>query len=262
METIDYAIFYYQNIGYKYIESPWIISPLVSNITKPCDRNDFYVGNDVLVASGEQSFLELIIRNEIDEGKYMTYTPCFRDESVDELHKLYFHKIELIKWSINKDKINDEELMNTINDAVNFYSKYIKVEILKTDIGYDIIDSKNKLELGSYGIRNYGDTYWIYGTGCAEPRLSHIISKNKNIGYHLINIPKSKIGTFDKILEEVIELKDAKLQGNKIMELVELSDLIGSIKYYVKQEYKMDLSDLIKMSETTERAFVNGERKN
>ena len=53
------------------------------------------------------------------------------------------------------------------------------LEIIKTDIGYDI--TINGEELGSYGIRKCEFLKWIYGTGCAEPRLSTLIKKYNGI---------------------------------------------------------------------------------
>lgn len=81
------------------------------------------------------------------------------------------------------------------------------------------------------------------------------------VGYHLTKIEKHPYGTAEKILEEVQELLDAKSQGCKIMELVELSDLIGAIEGYLKSSHKdVTLDDLIKMSSITKRAFENGKR--
>ena len=42
---------------------------------------------------------------------------------------------------------------------------------------YDIVDLKNGIELGSYGIRQFKDYKWIFATGLAEPRFSKILSK-------------------------------------------------------------------------------------
>jgi len=38
----------------------------------------------------------------------------------------------------------------------------------------------NGVELGSYGIRECKFLKWIYGTGCAEPRLSQVIKDEQN----------------------------------------------------------------------------------
>lgn len=80
-------------------------------------------------------------------------------------------------------------------------------------------------------------------------------------GYHIKNIHKGTIGEISKIQEELDELLDAKEQGSKIMELVELSDLIGAIELYLeKYHFDIDIQDLIKMSNITKRAFKNGHR--
>ncbi len=82
-------------------------------------------------------------------------------------------------------------------------------------------------------------------------------------GYHLNQIPKAKFGSIEKIEEEFLELKDAVSQGAKIMALVELSDMLGAIKGYIKKEYgdKLTFEDLDKMAEITSRAFESGCRQ-
>ncbi len=80
-------------------------------------------------------------------------------------------------------------------------------------------------------------------------------------GYHINKIQKGLIGEISKIEEELNELKDAKEQGSSIMELVELSDLIGAIELYLeKYHVGTNLNDLIKMKDITRRAFENGRR--
>lgn len=82
------------------------------------------------------------------------------------------------------------------------------------------------------------------------------------IGYHIDNIMPGTYGEINKIEEEINELKDAKSQGCKIMELVELSDVIGAIDGYLRKYHPgILMSDLISMSNITRRAFLSGERK-
>lgn len=86
-------------------------------------------------------------------------------------------------------------------------------------------------------------------------------AKNKKIGYHLKNIKKGQIGEISKIKEEVEELEDAMKQNAKIMALVELSDLYGSIDLYLKKYFPgTTMKDLEIMSKITQRAFINGKR--
>lgn len=82
-------------------------------------------------------------------------------------------------------------------------------------------------------------------------------------GYHLREIKfKGKYGTIDKIKEELDELEEAIEQNNKILMLVELSDLYGSIKGFLEKEYtNLTMEDLKNMNIATERVFKNGIRK-
>lgn len=82
----------------------------------------------------------------------------------------------------------------------------------------------------------------------------------KKHGYHLTDIPKAKLGTIDKIKEEYDEFIDAHKQGCLIMELIELSDLVGAIDFYLKK-YNLGIEDVLKFSNITKRAFESGERK-
>lgn len=278
MQQIDYnilnnSIFYYKYIGYKYIETSWLVDPNISDLTKPVDRNNFIVCNKALVGSAEQSFMELIFNNKLEYGKYVTITPCFRDEKqIDDTHKMYFMKTELIVYD-NVDKL---KLMyqDVINNCKVYFDKYTITSIIKPakegdsldydeDYCHDIICSKTGIELGSYGIRTHKNYSWIYGTGCAEPRLSYAVHLGNNfkVGYHNSIIAKEKVGTFFKIIEEVEEAKDAILSGNTVMELVELSDLYGAIELYLKEKYPdVTMNHLKIMSNVTQRAFENGRR--
>lgn len=78
-------------------------------------------------------------------------------------------------------------------------------------------------------------------------------------GYHTKHIPRGELGLFSKIKEEFLELEDGYEQNNPILVLCELSDIIGAIKYFAKN-YNVTLGDLVKMSEATESAFLEGKR--
>lgn len=174
---IDYlklatALNFYKQRGFKQVEAPWIISNTAMYITAPSRESVVHAEEfGPLVASGEQSFLQMVIRKDLQPGRYVACTPCFRNEPViDELHHDYFMKVELF---VN-DVVDQWQLMKIICDAHEFFNTYTDSEVVKTDIGYDIM-SKG-IELGSYGIREHKLTGpWIYGTGCAEPRLSTVM---------------------------------------------------------------------------------------
>ena len=171
---IDNSIKHYSNKGFIRIETPWAVSEEVSNITKPSDKISYEIkhNNKCLVASGEQSFLYLYLKEFLPLGQYQTVTPCFRSESFDFLHSKYFIKNELIKTDI----VNEDEMVKIVHIAFDLFSQYFdkkKLYIEDTADGMDImIDGK---ELGSYGIRSCNFLKWIYGTGLAEPRTSKLI---------------------------------------------------------------------------------------
>lgn len=82
------------------------------------------------------------------------------------------------------------------------------------------------------------------------------------MGYHKAEITKGVYGHFSKIEEEFQELKDAIDQKDRILALVELSDLVGAIDGFVKHEFKtMSLDDIVKFSKLTQHAFETGDRK-
>lgn len=264
---INHAIFYYKELGYKEIETPWLVDEEISNLTKPIEKINFHIYNSVLVGSGEQSFLQLLYNGELDQNvpsRYITTTSCFRDDTIDDTHKRYFVKSEIIIFGFSELELLDE-LNKLKKHAYDFFSSFTTVKILEESANtYDIIDCDTGIELGSYGLRRIlfpdkSSMFYVYGTACAEPRLSFCL-KQKKKGYHDNLIPKAQVGTFLKIVEEFEEAKDAHLNNNLIMELVELSDLYGAIECYLeKQGITMEM--LATMSNTTKRAFLNGRRQ-
>ncbi len=168
---LDRSVSHYEKAGFSRIESPWTVTAEIANITCPEGKSNWEIlgKNKVLVASGEQSFLYLYLKNFLPKGKYQTITPCFRDEPFDKTHTKYFMKNELI---ITKD-VCKESLFSVMTECQTFFESEINddVSINKTDDGYDLLSSSG-IELGSYGIRHCEYLSWIYATGLAEPRMS------------------------------------------------------------------------------------------
>jgi hypothetical protein len=182
------AMQYYERQGFKTIDVPWAVSKEAMDITRPTwagdDTLQYMAGGIQLcpVASAEQSFLQLQLdarrnTNSSLSGSYVAITPCFRNEPIlDELHQPYFMKVELISW----DRTDRDSLQAMLELASDFFSQWIDVDTVDNDdpdpigeIAIDIIAKNTGIELGSYGIRNHPSVgRWLYGTGCAEPRLS------------------------------------------------------------------------------------------
>lgn len=95
-----------------------------------------------------------------------------------------------------------------------------------------------------------------YGAKVGEP--SHGTGSYKEVnaafkgilrGYHLNEIKRGKFGERSKILEEMLEVEDAHTQGNAIMLLLEMSDLVGAIQGYLAT-HRLTLADLKEYAST------------
>jgi aspartyl/asparaginyl-tRNA synthetase len=194
---IDYskiaiAVEHYKVRGYKYIEVPWLVSKESMLITAPPEVRFFSTFAGELVASGEQSFLQIrdqLLQADGFPALYQCVTPCFRDEANhDELHLQYFMKNELIgiNWKTFNHKDKTEvpwALLNyLIRNALDFFKQYANHEDVKvvdapmpnSVVNHDI--TIKGIEVGSYGYRYIDGFAWCYGTGCAEPRLSQVLA--------------------------------------------------------------------------------------
>ena len=171
------SVEFYKERGYTSIEVPWTVTEYVDDITKPADRVHYQLMHNkkCLIASGEQGFLYLYLKDYLPKGKFQTITPCFRDEPYDLFHEKCFMKNELIIT----DDTSEKMLNKIIDDARAFFAKIIGCSIdelqiinMSTDNTISLDINFKNIELGSYGIRETEFIKWIYGTGCAEPRLS------------------------------------------------------------------------------------------
>lgn len=170
---------------FEYVEVPWIVDDVRAiNETLPTGHSPLRVENSqidgYLVGSAEQSFIRLMLNNDIVPGKYMAATPCFRDDPVDELHQRHFFKVELIEI-LHDDLFKSQKLddmvavalagFNSLNNSRNWKN----LRVVETHSGTDI--ELNGTEVGSYGYRSIElpdvPRHWIYGTALAEPRFSY-----------------------------------------------------------------------------------------
>jgi hypothetical protein len=79
------------------------------------------------------------------------------------------------------------------------------------------------------------------------------------MSYHKNEIRKGVLGEFSKIQEEFDELTDAFEQNDKVLQICELTDLMGSIEEYIKK-FNLTLNDLIEFSNKTKQAFKENKR--
>lgn len=81
------------------------------------------------------------------------------------------------------------------------------------------------------------------------------------MSYHLREIkPQGVYGQISKVYEELDEYEESLEQNNRIMALVELSDVYGALEAVV-HGHGFDMKDIETMSQATKRAFQVGARK-
>lgn len=81
-------------------------------------------------------------------------------------------------------------------------------------------------------------------------------------GYHVGEITVGTLGNLSKIQEELDEAVDAENQSNRLMVLLELSDIIGAVEAVLEKQFPgFTLEDLKTMSDATKRAFLSGHRQ-
>ena len=190
MNIINYrlladSIDFYAARGYSNIELPWYVTEDAIAVTRPAhitNDDDYYIpkNNKYLVASAEQSFIYLIFKGILSEGYHQGITPCYRFEKISSTHRKCFMKNELIYVDYDATKNLKENLDKIVSDAIGFFSTVLDSDVVvesvpqeNSIVNYDIM--YKGYELGSYGIRKFNNLFqWVYGTGCAEPRLSII----------------------------------------------------------------------------------------
>ena len=112
------ALIFYNASGWKQIDLDWTVENKISSITKPLDKKSFFIDEKELVASGEQSFLQLMNDNKLKPGRYCGITPCFRDDEEDYLHSKYFMKVELID---TLKGLTNNQLSQIVAQVLNAY---------------------------------------------------------------------------------------------------------------------------------------------
>ena len=173
--NITESLKYYNNYNFNQIDVPWKVTSEVLNCTGGGKSNIMIKDSDKgLIASGEQGFIYMILKGQLPKGWYQSVTPCFRNDPQDFSHRKEFIKNELI---ITSD-VGKVTLKALTEISLTFFNQFFTEPCIcvKTEEGYDI--EFMGIELGSYGMRKFNGHEWLYGTGCAEPRLSYAIKNN------------------------------------------------------------------------------------
>lgn len=176
---ISKALEFYKERGFTYIETPWFVSEeaLIATLSEEKGGVGQEIEDGYLVGSAEQGFYQMMLDGSIQPGRYVSASPCHREDEEDEIHYRSFFKVELIEI-FGTSQIHGS-FANVAEVANEFFMSLIPGEMelnyLHTPQGIDIL--LGDVEIGSYGIRRNGLRRWAYGTGIAEPRLSSTLRK-------------------------------------------------------------------------------------
>ena len=269
----------FENLNLFHMEAPTSLEVPFEIGSITCDDKSSYIeGSEgkVLIGSSEQYFL--LIREQLTiNTRYEMTTLCYRpkDEYKGKYYNCVFKKSEL-HIPLGLDYMDHdlgfyayEVMKNYIKQGLGESCRYrtqvqevqktgLCREISQLDLEY-LDDEGEWVELGSFGIREFENYRWLYGTLFSYHRFE-ILSK-QTFGYHLHPIKKGNLGEVSKITEEYEEFLDGVEQDNPVLQLVELSDLLGAIDSYSKSKFNIGLEDLMKMTSATRRAFESGKRK-
>lgn len=168
---------------FKFIDLPWSVESKYVEATRPVGAPDaaLITHHGSFVCSGEQSFLALWDKGLLpDFPGYVGWTPCIRNEPVDELHQYGFMKVELFVPVENSD--DAEYVLRKMTDTQRELFRILAMCHLKVDIAKylnQVTVSQSQedinlldIELGSYGWREFENRCYVYGTALAEPRFS------------------------------------------------------------------------------------------
>jgi hypothetical protein len=165
-QRLSQAMQYWQKIGYRPIEVPWIVPECIAALTHNGAFTETATG--VLVGSAEQSFLSLQMKEELLPGRYVACSPCFRDDPIDDLHVQQFMKVEIY----NTIDVSGPSLEWLLSHAETLFASWAPNATFGREITPEGIDiTMNGVEIGSYGYREACGIRWLYGTGVAEPRF-------------------------------------------------------------------------------------------
>lgn len=169
--------------GFQYVDLPWMVPKQFSDATRPESCRDVPTLHGSFVASGEQSFLQLWEEGRLwGASGYVGWTPCVRDDVLDEYHQHGFVKAEWFvpledgaqdQWQARKAELVGEQA-KLFEMLAQHAGASVMVDTLYLDADQtDLV--LNGIEIGSYGIRTFNGRRYIYGTALALPRFTQAL---------------------------------------------------------------------------------------
>lgn len=187
LQLLQQALDWWQAQGFQLVDLPWMVPAHYAEATRPSFCRDVQTLYGSFVGSGEQSFLQLWAEGALpaDAPGYIGWTPCLRDERLDETHQHGFMKAE---WFKPVDGLPSAEGMQLVRQLALRQAECFRY--LAMGLGYPeptlVLEYQSDLqvdlvlgnqEVGSYGWRLYEGKAYLYGTALALPRFTQALLK-------------------------------------------------------------------------------------
>lgn len=184
-DTLDFWVL---EKRFSFVDLPWTAERQYLEATRPVGAPDAALDTHYgqFVCSGEQSFIALWDQKRLAPAAgYIGWTPCIRNEPLDELHQYGFMKAELfcpveapeeglalVMGFLQAQKTLFARLAATHLDArIARQLETVSVASNQWDINV------GGIEVGSYGWREFKGQLYAYGTALAEPRFSIAVKR-------------------------------------------------------------------------------------
>jgi len=172
--------------GFRYVDLPWMVPKEFSDATRPPECRDIQTLHGSFVASGEQSFLQLWQAGQLWGAQgYVGWTPCLRDDVLDEFHQHGFMKAE---WFVPLMAGNagswDDRLHHLVDEQARLFCAMAQHAGERSPVRVDVVYPGaeqidlmlNGVEIGSYGRRTFDGRQYLYGTALALPRFTQALA--------------------------------------------------------------------------------------
>ena len=199
------ALAFYQKAGFHYVEAPWIVSREAMDITRPAEAIALWAqgGNEGLVGSAEQGFLEMYLRGSLPMNRFLVAaSPCFRpsDTNPTRCSLPTFFKVEL-GYFLEPGRLGGllvlQEIALVLRRLAGEFLRKSFPHILGNISEEPLLSPEERgplwerqvgdlliggAEVGSYGVRKRvreggPPLAWAFGTGLAEPRTSWAVGE-------------------------------------------------------------------------------------
>lgn len=182
------ALQWWQSQSFLYVDLPWMVPTAYASAHRPAFCRDVLTLHGSFVGSGEQSFLMLREEDRLPPGArgYIGWTPCLRDEVLDETHQHGFMKAEWFvplthrevpAWQAILDELLDDQV-GMFKNVARYAGGPLDLQVSREKSGpeqWDLV--MGGLEVGSYGLRHFNGQPYLYGTALALPRFTQALER-------------------------------------------------------------------------------------